>query len=273
MCSVILLSPSWRLVTAALVAVSLATLPTYVLALFLLPPVPPIIMVRSFVVGTALPALMAWAIGRAFTGTAAYDDGRLRLRRSDLELEVACTAIATVRPWRVPLPTPGFTVRLRERGRLPIALATRDPAPVLTLLHDCGVDVGADRRRPGMLRATTRRPTSWLRLALKYPVAGTLPALVLFYTHQHIAYGGTFGQYYLEGPLPWFSTLGQYWANTLILLLSYASIWRALGETVVWGAAAIGEGAARAARRGVEIACALAYWIGVPTLLVLRYLA
>ena len=64
-----LLSPTWRLVTAALAATSVATLPTYVLAVFLLPPVPPIVMIRSFVVGTALPAVMAWAIGRGFAGT------------------------------------------------------------------------------------------------------------------------------------------------------------------------------------------------------------
>src|SRR6185369_14533103 len=48
----------------------------------------------------------------------------------------------------------------------------------------------------------------------------------LFYTHQHIAYGGTFGQYYLEGPGAWLTTFAEYWSNTVILLVSYASCWR-----------------------------------------------
>jgi apolipoprotein N-acyltransferase len=101
-----------------------------------------------------------------------------------------------------------------------------------------------------------------------------LPASLLFYTHQHIAYGGTFGQYYLEGLVPYLSTLGEYWATTVILLVSYASIWRAAAEIAVWTAAALaGRTPAFAVRRAVEVACAVAYYGGVPALLALRYLA
>jgi hypothetical protein len=41
------------------VLTTLATLPTYALALFLLPPVPLPVMVRSFAIGSGLPALPA----------------------------------------------------------------------------------------------------------------------------------------------------------------------------------------------------------------------
>ena len=100
-----------------------------------------------------------------------------------------------------------------------------------------------------------------------------LPASVLFYTHQHIAYGGTFGQWYLEGPRAWWTTFGHYWATTAILLVSYASFWRAGTEVIVWLTAALAPAQARGVRRVAEAICAIAYYAGVPTLLALRYLA
>jgi apolipoprotein N-acyltransferase len=269
---VILLSPSWRLVAGTLVFVSLATLPTYVLAIFLLPPVPPVVMVRSFVVGTALPAIMAWGIERLFGGTADVRDGALRLHRGDLDVEAPCAALAAVRPWWVALPRPGLALRTGA-GRLPVGVALDDPSALLDALASAGVDVAAARRQPGVVRAATRGHRTWRGWVLDFPVLGALPASILFYTHQHIAYGGTFGQWYLEGALPYLSTYAQYWATTVILLLSYAAMWRAAAELVVWMAAAIDASWASVARRVVEIACGLAYYGGVPLMLALRYLA
>jgi apolipoprotein N-acyltransferase len=273
MTRVTLLSRPWRLVTAVLVAASLVTLPTYVLALFLLPPVPPIVMVRSFLLGTALPAVVAWALGRAFAGTAEVTAGLFGLRRGDLDVEVPCAAIAALRPWWVSLPRPGLTVHLAGGGRLPVDPALDDPGALLDALAAGGVDVEAARRHPSVVHAATRRGHRSGRALLKFPLFGSLPAGVLFYTHQHIAYGGTFGQYYLEGPGAWAATLAQYWAVTVILLLSYASVWRAVAEPVVWTAAALGAVWARRARGVVEVVCGLAYWAGVPLVLALRYLA
>jgi hypothetical protein len=270
MIPVTLLSPTWRLVAALFVAVALATLPTYLVALVLLPPVPQIVMIRSFVLGTAIPAAAAWAIGRAFRGTAEVRDGALRLRRGDLDVDVRCDAIAVVRPWWIPLPMPGVTLRARS-GRLPVGLACARPARVLEALAGCGVDVGGPARHPGVVWAQTRRDRGALGPLVKFVVFGALPAGVLFYTHQHIAYGGPLGQWYLEGRTAYLTTLGGYWATTAILLCSYASIWRAAGELVVWTVAALGPSRAPAARRVVDLVCGLAYWAGIPALLALRY--
>jgi hypothetical protein len=270
---VMLLSPAWRLVAGALTAASLVTLPTYLLAVFLLPPIPPIVLVRSFVVGTALPAVMAWGIGRMFAGTAAVRDGVLRLRRGDLDVEAPCAALASVRPWWVALPRPGLTLATRAGRWLPVGVALDDPMHLLEALAAAGVEVAAATRHPSIVRTATRRPRSWRGWMLDFPVLGALPASILFYTHQHISYGGTFGQYYLEGALPYLSTWVQYWATTVILLVSYASAWRATAEVVVWLAAVVDASWAAVARRAVEIACGLAYYGGVPLLLALRYLA
>ena len=273
MARVILLSRTWRLVTATLMAVSWVTLPTYLVAIFLLPPVPPIVMVRSFVLGTALPWIMAWAIARGFAGSAAVRNGVLHLRRSDLELEVPCAAIAAVRPWRLSLPCPGLSFRLRADGRVPFGVGIDHPTELLDALTSCGIDTTTARRDPSVIHAGTRRRRRWYGPIVKFVLLGVLPASLLFYTHQHIAYGGTFGQYYLESPRAYFATFAEYWATTAILLVSYASVWRAAGEAVVWTVAVAARSRAHTARRVVDVVCALAYYAGVPAMLALRYLA
>jgi apolipoprotein N-acyltransferase len=265
---VTLLPPPWRLVTGLLVLTSIASLPAYLAALLLLPPVPPIVMIRSFLIGTALPALMAWAMGRAFRGTAALRDGALRLDRGDVTVDVPASALA-VRPWWVPLPLPGLALRPRP----PFGLARRDPGPLLDALAAAGVDVAAARTHPTIVWAAARRPWTWRGALAKFAGFGTLPASILVYTHQHIAYGGTWGQWYLEGPAAWLSTFAQYWGTTVVLLASWAGVWRIAAEPVAWLATAVAPARAATVRRAADAACALAYYGGVPVLLALRYLA
>ena len=271
MTRVILLSPIWRLVTALLVVVGLGTLPTYLLSLVLLPPVPQIVMIRSFVVGTALPLAMAWGIARAFTGSLTVRNGALHLQRGDVDIDVERTASARVRPWWLPLPQPGLRLDVAS-GRLPFGLASRTPAAVLDALDASGIDTTAARRHPSLLFTRTRAPRWWTPL-LKFVALGIVPASILFYTHQHIAYGGTFGQYYLESPQAYFRTFAEYWATTSILLISYASFWRAPAELAVWLTAAVAPSQTNLARKAAETVCALAYYAGIPILLALRYLA
>ena len=271
MLRVTLLSPTWRLVTALLVATSLVTLPTYAVAVFALPPIPPLVMARSFALGTILPALIAGGIARVFAGTVEVVGDVLHLARADLAIEVPAAVIQGARPWWIPLPRPGVSLRLGA-GRLPVAVALDDPSALLDRLAGAGVTVDATRRHPAVVYARTRRRWRIPATVGKFVGFGLLPTAVLFYTHQHIAYGGTFGQYYLEGLLPYLATFGAYWTTVVVLLASYASTWRALAEGAVGIAALFGDGSARAARRAAEIVCALAYYVGVPIVLALRYL-
>src|SRR5262245_301095 len=145
----------------------------------------------------------------------------------------------------------------------------------MSLLHRlaaAGVSVGTTRRHPAVVYACTRRHRRVAAMVAKFAGFGLLPTAALFYTHQHIAYGGTFGQYYLEGLVPYLTTFAAYWTTVVILLASYASMWRALAEGAVGIAALFGEGSARGARRAAEVACALAYYVGVPIILALRYM-
>jgi hypothetical protein len=273
MTRVTLLSRPWRLVAAVFAAVALATLPTYVLALFLLPAVPPVVMIRSFTVGTAVPAIVAWAISRIFAGTADVRDGVLHLRRGDLDVVVPCPRISAIRPWWIPLPGPGLGIDVGRSGRLPVAVLTRCPTVLLDALAAGGAG-GADvRRHPSVVYAVTRRVRGWVGPILKFAVFGTLPASLLFYTHQWIAYGGPLGQYYLEGPAAYLRTFAEYWATTVVLLISYASIWRAAAELVVWTVGALRAEWAPRARAVAEAGCSIAYYPGVSLALALRYMA
>jgi hypothetical protein len=272
MASVSLLSPAWRFVAGALVAIAVATLPTYLVAMLVLPPVPLPVMVRSFLVGTALPAAVAWVIARTFRGSIDVRNGMLRLQRGDLAIEAPLGSLATARAWWVPLPAPGLTLLDRTGRRLPLGIATGAPKAALDILAGAGPDLTAARANPTLIATGTRRDRGWLAPTIKFAGLGTIPALVLFYTHQHIAYGGTFGQYNLEGLRPYLVTLWQYWATTLILLVSYASCWRIPGELLVWAAAWTGEPATRRVRAAVEAICTAAYYGGVPVFLALRYL-
>lgn len=272
MVRVILVTPFWRLVGALLVLVTLASLPTYALALFLLPPVPLPVMIRSFAVGSGLPALLAWLLARAFGGTVSAADGTLHLSRGDVAIDLACDAIVAVRPWWVPLPCAGVVLRLRSGRTVPLRLAARNPRALLEMLARAGAPIDAARRHPTLVYAATRRPWSWWWAIVKFPLFGAVPASVLFYTHQHIAYGGTFGEYYLEGLGPYLATFTQYWFTTVVLLVSYASFWRGAAETAVWITGAMTPERAALARRVAEIACTVAYYAGVPLMLALRYM-
>jgi hypothetical protein len=97
------------------------------------------------------------------------------------------------------------------------------------------------------------------------------PAGVLFNAHQYIAYGGTWGQWYLEGPLPWLQTALVYWLTVTVYLVLYASAWRGVTEAASLVAALGGEAQALRARRLAELVGRVAYYAGVPLLLALRF--
>ena len=266
-----LLSPIWRLVTATLMVVGGITLPTYLLSLVMLPPVPPVVMIRSFVLGTALPLAVAWGILRAFRGSIALRDGTLRLQRADLAIDVPRTAVAGVRPWWIPLPSPGLRLRVHDGPWVPLDVASPSLGAVLDQLDAAGVATAAARRHPSVVYAASRPVRRWWAPFVKFGMLGVLPAGILFYTHQHIAYGGTFGQYHLEGPRAYWTTFVEYWGTTAVLLVSWASFWRAGAEVIAWLVAALAPRRAPGARRLAEAACAVAYYGGVPVLLALRY--
>ena len=94
-----------------------------------------------------------------------------------------------------------------------------------------------------------------------------LPIAAFIYTAN-----GLLGEYYLLGLGSYVRTFAVHWLTLTIYLVLYASVWRGLAEGVALFAACAAPANAAGARRAVEIACQVAYYGGVPVLLLLRFL-
>ena len=264
----------WRLVAGVLVAISRASLPAMLAALLLQPmPVTPMALYRTVVLFALLPAAGAWLVARAVAATVEVAAGTVRIARLGLRLEIPAAAVARVVPWRIPLPGPGFSLVLPS-GRQRLQL--RDPAPLLAALADVAGIEGARAAldHPTVVHAHARETAGrarWPHLVAKFPLFALLPTAVLFNAHQHIAYGGTFGQYYTYGLGAYLETFTIYWSTVTIYLVLWASVWRGLGEAVAFLVARVAPSRAARVRRAVEVVCRVVYYGGVPALVALRF--
>jgi hypothetical protein len=271
------LTAPWRALVAFLLGLAAVNLPFSLVATLLMidPPVSPGMLVRSLLIFSVLPALCGRALLRAFRATVSLADGALRIDRPGLSIHVPCGAIAAVDAWRLPAPGPGLSLRLRSGARLPVGLRTDDPDELLDLLSSGGVDTARARRHPTVRYARERalgRKHGAIRALVKFVAFGVIPAAIFFNAHQHIAYGGTLGQYYLQGPGPYAETAVIYWGLTAIFLVLYASVWRGLAELAALAAAWLAPARAGRVRRAAERACAILYYGGVPLLVAYRFL-
>jgi len=260
-----------RMISGALVAVSRLSLPALAAAGLLgdgdILTTP--VLVGSLLVLAVLPGAAAWMVERSAAAEVTLRDD-LVLRRADLRIEVPRASIGRVRPWALAVPGPGLSFTLRSGRRLGHGLELADPLPLLAALGE-----EADTH-PVVVWAHARAATApwrWHHLLWKFVVFALAPTAVLFNAHQHIAYGGSLGQYYLEGRGPYLRTFAIYWLTVSIDLVLWAALWRAAGESVALAAAWVAPSRAARVRRAVEIACRLLYYAGVPALVAARFLA
>ena len=64
----------------------------------------------------------------------------------------------------------------------------------------------------------------WYHMLSKFVLFALAPTALWFNAHQHIAYGGLLGQYYLEGLVPYLQTFFVSWGVSAVYLLLYASL-------------------------------------------------
>jgi apolipoprotein N-acyltransferase len=207
---------------------------------------------------------------RLFAGDVSEAGDALVLRRADVRVEVPFESIQRLAPWRWPLPGRGFSLRLRSGRVLGYVVECADLAAAVDRLslRPAVVDDGA------LAYARAKEAGGggfWQRPWVKYVLFALPLAAIFFNAHQHIAYGGTLGQYYLEGLAAWLQTFGVYWATMSMYLLLYASVWRGLAEAVALSTAFVAPPRAAAVRRAVEFACLVLFYGGVPALTALRF--
>jgi hypothetical protein len=239
--------------------------------------VTPDVLFRIIVLFALLPAVLAWWIRRSSEATIEVDHLTIAITRRGFRLEGPSTAIDDVIPWLIPMPGPGFSLRMRSGRRLRYGVETAEAEPVLRALAETAeVGVAARAmRHPSVIYAAARSascPRGVLHVAVKFVLFALLPAAVLFNAHQHIAYGGPLGEYYLLGWRSYAATFLIYWVTTAIYLALYAGLWRAAAETVSLAVAWVAGAYASSARRFVENVCRVAYYGGVPLLLLIRFL-
>ena len=108
---------------------------------------------------------------------------------------------------------------------------------------------------------------------LKFLLFPLLPALPAFRLHQHIAFGGTFGEYYTFGLAAWLGGLLIWWAAWSIGLMLFAAAQRIAIEASTVIALQLHAAHAGAIHRALEMFMRAVYFLGVPAWLLLRVLA
>jgi hypothetical protein len=197
-------------------------------------------------------------------------------RRGGAIREIPFESISEVRLSRLPFPWPALALRLRSGRMLPERIELADPAPLLEELATRVPGGGALRGHPQVAFASARAPLLRQRarwIAVKYVLFPLLPGLVLFRAHQYIGFGGPFGEYHFYGAAAYLRTLIGYLAATVAFLVLYGAGWRILAEAWAAIATAAWPRRARTWRRAAEVLCSLMYYVGIPALLALRFLA
>lgn len=270
--------PLWRWTATALFVFSRASLPVALLMVMLAddPPITPPVLARFLAIFALAPGLAARLIRRAFTCRVGIEEGVLTARRRGFRLEVPCASIERLRPWAIPLPSPGLSVDLRSGRRLGYAIESDALAELLAGLAAAGVAAARDAPdHPTCIYAAARegeRRGFWRRPLAKFVLFSLPWAAIFFNLDQHITYGGTLGQYYLQGLGPYALSFAIHWGGVAMLLLLFASVWRGLAELAAWATARVAPPRAARVRRAVEIACLAIFYAGVPLFVLLRFL-
>jgi hypothetical protein len=243
------------------------------------PPTGPALAVLAFLAALLLLVLAERLLREAQRGAGRVAGGALRIEARGRSLAVPLASIAGLRGWRVPLPVPGIALRAADHGRLRIA--AEDPDALLRALADAGVGAAAAAARdPAIAHARAlaswrqglRVRPAWLRAAFRYGAWSLIPTCAFVYTHQWIAFGGTWGEWQLYGARSWLITFARFWLACVVLAAIYGGACRALASLAGWLATRVAPSQAARARRVAEWGDALLYYAGVPALTALRYL-
>lgn len=229
-------------------------------------------LAAGLVVGGLLPLI---ALGLLRLGTRATvtvgQDGLVLTQQGGARFEIPFDALESVRPWRLPIPGPGLTLRLRTGRAFDYGVEVRDPAPLLTALGARG-----EARDHALVRYAQARSAKWRRRwydwGLKYGLVPGVLAGIFFRAHQYISFGGPFGEWQMYGLRAYLLSFARTWLPVFLALLLFGCFWRALAEALCFGAAWLGPKWARHVRTGAEWTCRALYYVALPVFLAVRLL-
>ena len=276
---VVLLTPLWRYVVivlrvSAALALAWLTWRMWVLDGF---QVNSLIQVRGFVLGVALPLLLAWAVRRIHTVAARIDGDVLVCEQATQRIEIPLARIESLHAVWAGGPGAALQLALVTGKRWPMTLSLANPQAFASLLVAAGA--GAPWADPLSARVAefaahhaVIRHRRWDNSAVKFVLFPLLPALVAFRLHQHITFGGTFGELYTYGLGAWLTGLMIWWAAWSLGLMLFAAGMRFAIELIVTLAFLADRHATLPIRRTLEYLTRIAYYLGTPAWLAARLL-
>jgi apolipoprotein N-acyltransferase len=278
--SVVVYPPAWRAVAALLRIFARGSL-LYVLYLLLFtqdPPNNPLRQMRLFGGLFLLPEAAAWSIARAFVARMRVEDGALVIEQRERRTDIPVSAIAAVELWRIPIPTAGVWLGLRSGRRFAQGLSVADPDAFIASLEGEGAAPSAraslDGGMAAYLRARNANPPGLLEnVALKFGVYSLVPTIPAWRLHQFISYGGAFGEYYTFGLNAYLLGFCMWWVSFALSLVFLAAGMRAVVELGSLASAFVLPSSAAGVRRALEILQRIAFYIGIPVWLILRFTA
>jgi apolipoprotein N-acyltransferase len=277
---VVLLSPVLRALMVALQLIAWATLAWIALRMLSRDGlrVHSLAQLTLFAFGVVLPALCGWWIRRRCMASMQVDAGALRLVRNGQARVVPIGEVVAITSWLVPMPTPGLSLHLASGGSLALAAGRRDPSQVASMLQHAGAPAITPMRSEALALAAARARADaphwridhpWFKFGL-FPLLLALPA---FRLHQHIAYGGTFGEYYSFGLQAYLLALLIWWASWSIGMTLFGALLRVAVELGSLAALLLRPRHASGTRSLLQGAARVLYFIGAPAWLAWRLLA
>jgi apolipoprotein N-acyltransferase len=215
------------------------------------------------------PEVAAALLLRAFAACASIDGAALVLARGTRRLEFALRDIVEVRPWRLPLPSGGVTLRLASGEHH--AITHREPAAFARALAGASGTAAPPASAYALAReAAPRGPLdrAWVKFAL-LPFMLAVPA---FRLHQHIAYGSSFGEALSVGLGAYLRSFALWWAAWAIGVTLCAALLRVAIEAGTMLAVWLRPSAAGATRRALERIGLATLYLGLPAWLAWRAL-
>lgn len=226
---------------------------------------------RQFAWVVLVPELAAFVVAWFAVARVHVDGGALVMDTRRRRIEIPLRSLVGARLWRLPWPRPGMRPVLASGGAWPQAIAT-DGAVALAGAITPVIDPPLGPRSLQWQRALALPGWRIDHPLIKFVLFPLVPALPAFRLHQHIAYGGTFGEYYTFGLQAYLGALLLWWASWAVSLVLIAGGLRAIAEILSAAVVVLRPVAAVGARRGLLGVARILYFIGVPLWLLSRLL-
>jgi apolipoprotein N-acyltransferase len=244
--------------------------------------------IRAFIALVLAPEVAARGLLWASRATLSLQGGLLVATRGTRRIELALQEVVALRAWRVPSPGPGVSLQLASGATWHYALAHVDALALQAALaaqavqspREAGAVDGEARVKPlspvwaarHAQASLAPRGNRYLNHALtKFALLPFLLAMPAFRLHQHIAFGGSFGEAQMFGIAAYAKGFALWWAAWAIGVILVAAVLRAAIECATLAAVLWRPARALEARQGLERLGLAALYLGIPAWFALRF--